>query len=115
MSYSKETSLILDSTRGHEHLSSNQPLYYSSTFHQHTLGENQEFDYARSGNPNRKLLEEKLAKLEDGQYGFAFSSGIAAITAVFLTLEPGDHVINRYFSILRYCSICEIYGQRRDH
>ena len=49
MSYSKETSLILDSTRGHEHLSSNQPLYYSSTFHQHTLGENQEFDYARSG------------------------------------------------------------------
>ncbi|GGI42851.1 cystathionine beta-lyase MetC [Mammaliicoccus stepanovicii] len=93
MSYSKETSLILDSTRGQEHLSSNQPLYYSSTFHQNTLGGNAEFDYARSGNPNRKLLEEKLAQLEGGRYGFAFSSGIAAITAVFLTLEPGDHVI----------------------
>lgn len=38
MSYSKETSLILDSTRGNEHLSSNQPLYYSSTYHQETLG-----------------------------------------------------------------------------
>lgn len=93
MSYSKETSLILDSTRGNEHLSSNQPLYYSSTYHQQTLGGNTEFDYARSGNPNRKLLEEKLADLEDGNYGFAFSSGIAAVTAVFLTLEPGDHVI----------------------
>lgn len=93
MSYSKETSLILDSTRGNEHLSSNQPLYYSSTYHQETLGGNQEFDYARSGNPNRKLLEEKLADLEGGNYGFAFSSGIAAITAVFLTLKPGDHVI----------------------
>ncbi|GGI02130.1 MULTISPECIES: cystathionine beta-lyase MetC [Mammaliicoccus] len=93
MSYSKETSLILDSTRGNEHLSSNQPLYYSSTYHQQTLGGNAEYDYARSGNPNRQLLEEKLADLEGGQYGFAFSSGIAAITAVFLTLEPGDHVV----------------------
>lgn len=93
MTYSKETSLILDSTRGNEHLSSNQPLYYSSTYHQNTLGGNAEFDYARSGNPNRKLLEEKLAQLEGGRYGFAFSSGIAAITAVFLTLKPGDHVI----------------------
>lgn len=93
MSYSKETSLILDATRGNEHLSSNQPLYYSSTYHQQTLGANPEFDYARSGNPNRQLLEEKLADLEGGKYGFAFSSGIAAITAVFLTLEPGDHVI----------------------
>lgn len=57
------------------------------------LGGNAKFDYARSGNPNRQLLEEKLAKLEGGQYAFAYASGIAAISAVLLTLKANDHVI----------------------
>ena len=56
------------------------------------LGGNAKFDYARSGNPNRQLLEEKL-KLEGGQYAFAYASGIAAISAVLLTLKANDHVI----------------------
>ncbi|MGK0553851.1 trans-sulfuration enzyme family protein [Macrococcus capreoli] len=73
--------------------SSNIPLYYASTYKQEQLGGETTFDYARSGNPNRKYLEEQLADLEGGQYGFAFSSGIAAVTAVFLTLKAGDHVI----------------------
>ncbi|UTH13894.1 cystathionine beta-lyase MetC [Macrococcus equipercicus] len=93
MSYSQETSLILDSPRGKDYTSANQPLYYSSTYHQEVLGGAADYDYARSGNPNRSLLEEKLANLEGGNHGFAFSSGIAAITAVFMTLKAGDHVI----------------------
>ena len=56
------------------------------------LGGNAKFDYARSGNPNRQLLEEKLAKLEGGQYAFAYASGIALIS-VLLTLKANDHVI----------------------
>ncbi|WP_154838205.1 cystathionine beta-lyase MetC [Staphylococcus sp. Marseille-Q1834] len=93
MSLSKETEVIFDEHRGVDYDSANPPLYDSSTFHQSILGGNAKFDYARSGNPNRQLLEEKLAKLEGGQYAFAFASGIAAISAVLLTLKAEDHVI----------------------
>ena len=93
MSLSKETEVIFDEHRGVDYDSANPPLYDSSTFHQKVLGGNAKFDYARSGNPNRQLLEEKLAKLEGGQYGFAYASGIAAISAVLLTLQAEDHVI----------------------
>ncbi|MFW3544567.1 cystathionine beta-lyase MetC [Staphylococcus caprae] len=93
MSLSIETEVIFDSRRGQEYHSANPPLYDSSTFHQKVLGGDTQYDYARSGNPNRTLLEEKLARLEDGNYAFAYASGIAAITAVLLTLQSGDHVI----------------------
>lgn len=72
MSLSKETEVIFDEHRGVDYDSANPPLYDSSTFHQKVLGGNAKFDYARSGNPNRQLLEEKLAKLEGGQYAFAY-------------------------------------------
>src|SRR5690606_41646455 len=52
-----------------------------------------EFDYSRSGNPTRRALEEKLAQLEHGKFAAAFSSGMAAITAVIRLLAPGDEVI----------------------
>ncbi len=68
-----------------EYHSANPPLYDSSTFHQTSLGGDVKYDYARSGNPNRELLEEKLARLEQGKFAFAFASGIAAISAVLLT------------------------------
>lgn len=93
MSQTKATQLIHDRNRGKTYLSANLPLYYSSTYHQHTLGGEASYDYARSGNPNRELLETKLAELENGSHGFAFNSGISAITSVFLTLKAGDHVI----------------------
>lgn len=93
MSLSQQTQLIHDPKRRHSYQCANQPLYYASTYHQKTLGAATEYDYARSGNPNRETLETKLAQLENGKYGFAFNSGIAAITAVFLTLKSGDHVI----------------------
>lgn len=93
MSLSKQTEVIFDTRRGQDYDSANPPLYDSSTFHQKRLGGDAPYDYARSGNPNRTLLEEKLAKLEGGSHAFAFSSGIAAISAVLLTLNAGDHVI----------------------
>ena len=93
MSLSKETEVIFDVRRGKDYDSANPPLYDSSTFHQKVLGGESQYDYARSGNPNRTLLEEKLARLEGGKYAFAYASGIAAISAVLLTLNAGDHVI----------------------
>ncbi|MCQ9291676.1 PLP-dependent aspartate aminotransferase family protein [Staphylococcus hyicus] len=93
MSHTKATQLIHDPQRGKTYTSANIPLYYSSTYHQQTLGGETTYDYARSGNPNRELLETKLAELENGTHGFAFNSGISAITSVFLTLKAGDHVI----------------------
>lgn len=93
MSLTKNTEVIFDSRRGIDYNSANPPLYDSSTFHQNVLGGETEYDYARSGNPNRTLLEEKLARLEGGTYAFAYASGIAAISAVLFTLKSDDHVI----------------------
>ncbi|WP_017176737.1 trans-sulfuration enzyme family protein, partial [Staphylococcus massiliensis] len=73
--------------------SANQPLYYSSTYHQDTLNGQSDYDYARSGNPNRKHLESKLAKLENATYALAFNAGISAINALFLSFKAGDHFI----------------------
>lgn len=71
----------------------NPPIHYSSTFHQSSFNQFGEFDYSRSGNPTRKILEETIADLEGGTAGFAFSSGMAAISSAFMLLSAGDHVI----------------------
>jgi cysteine-S-conjugate beta-lyase len=68
------------------------PLYQSSTFHQ-DVDRPGEFDYTRSGNPTRKALEDTIANLEGGERGFAFSSGMAAISTVLLLFSRGDHLI----------------------
>lgn len=69
------------------------PIQHASTFHQKTLDQSPEFDYSRSGNPTRKALEEAIAELEGGARGFAFASGMAAISTAFLLLSSGDHVL----------------------
>lgn len=69
------------------------PIYQTSTYVQEAPGVNKGFEYARSQNPTRKALEEALAIIENGQYGLAFSSGVAATDAVIKLLEPGDEVI----------------------
>jgi len=69
------------------------PIHVASTFVQHEAGKWREFDYARSGNPTRKGLEQTLAALEGGCGGLAFSSGMAAIHGVVTMLESGDHVV----------------------
>ena len=63
------------------------PIYQTSTFVQEAPGVHKGFDYARSNNPTRKVLEDTLAKLENGVAGFAFASGLAAIDAVIKLLS----------------------------
>lgn len=69
------------------------PIYRSSTFHQHKLGAQPKWEYARTGNPTRNALEALIADIENGKAGFAFSSGSAAIHAVFSLFSSGDHII----------------------
>jgi cystathionine gamma-lyase len=70
------------------------PIYQVSTFRQREPGVEGEYVYSRTGNPTRAALEETLASLEEGQYGLAFASGMAAITTLAIgLLKKGDHVL----------------------
>ena len=69
------------------------PIYQVSTFAQDAVGANKGYDYSRSGNPTRAVLERYIASLEAGEHGFAFASGMAAISACLALLKTGDHVI----------------------
>jgi cystathionine beta-lyase/cystathionine gamma-synthase len=69
------------------------PIYQTSTFVQEGLGHHKGFEYARTSNPTRLALERNIAVLEQGQAGFAFASGMAAITSALMLLRVGDHVI----------------------
>jgi cysteine-S-conjugate beta-lyase len=71
----------------------NVPMYLSSTFHQESIDEFGEFDYARSGNPTRAALEKMIAELEGGDRGFAFATGMAAVSASLMLLSAGDHIV----------------------
>lgn len=72
---------------------SSAPIYQASTFHHADIFNPPKFDYSRSGNPTREALEEYIALLEGGTDGFAFPSGMAAISAVFMLFSAGDHLI----------------------
>jgi cystathionine gamma-synthase len=70
------------------------PIYLSSTFERSADGEYPRgFSYSREDNPNRRALEQCLASLEGGKEALAFSSGLAAATAIIQGLEPGDHIL----------------------
>lgn len=69
------------------------PIYQTATFAQSAPAEHKGYEYARTANPTRTALETALASLEDGTYGLAFASGMAAITTTAYLLSPGDHVI----------------------
>lgn len=69
------------------------PIQHASTFHQFDVDHFGKYDYARSLNPTREALEDVIAELEGGVKGFAFSSGMAAISTAFLLLSAGDHVV----------------------
>lgn len=69
------------------------PIYQSVIFAQKDLDTVGRWEYTRTGNPTRAVLEETVAKLEGGKYGFAFASGMAAITAVFCLFSSGDHIL----------------------
>lgn len=70
----------------------NIPVYLASTYH-HPAGKSGEYDYARSGNPNRDQVEETIALLEGGVRGFAYASGMAATGSALSLLAAGDHLI----------------------
>lgn len=69
------------------------PIYQTSTFVQESPGVHKGFDYARSNNPTRQVLEDILAQLEGGAKGLAFASGLAAIDAVLKLLSAGDEIL----------------------
>src|SRR3989344_883154 len=80
------------------------PIHLSTTFarndvYKPTAG----YEYSRSGNPTRSALEKNLASLENGQFAFAFSSGLSAIANIILLLQNGDHIL----------SIDDVYGGTR--
>ena len=69
------------------------PISLSTTFAQDAVGKHRGYEYARSANPTRTVLETCLASLERARHGLAFASGLAAEDAILRTLDPGDHVI----------------------
>jgi cystathionine gamma-lyase/homocysteine desulfhydrase len=69
------------------------PIYQVSTYKQEAVGKFKGYEYSRTGNPTRAALEKLIAELENGEAGYAFASGMAAITAVMMLLKSGDHVV----------------------
>ena len=88
-----ETLLIHGAEGDSETGSVSTPIYQASTFRQHTVGQEGGYQYSRGNNPTRHALEEQMAVLEGGSRGFAFGSGMAALTAVFNLFSAGDHII----------------------
>ncbi|WP_047391937.1 PLP-dependent aspartate aminotransferase family protein [Chitinibacter sp. ZOR0017] len=69
------------------------PIYQTATFAHPALGQSTGFDYSRSGNPTRQALEHTIAELEGGSHGFAFASGLAALSTVLALFSAGDHLV----------------------
>ncbi|WP_271423828.1 cystathionine gamma-synthase [Aequorivita sinensis] len=69
------------------------PIYQTSTYSQTTPGGHKGFEYSRSANPTRAALEAAFASIENGKFGLAFGSGLAAIDAVMKLFKPGDEII----------------------
>jgi cystathionine gamma-lyase len=70
------------------------PIYQTTTYAQESPGKNKGFEYSRTQNPTRQVLENNLAALENGKHGLCFGSGLAAIATILQTLNPGDEVIS---------------------
>jgi cystathionine gamma-lyase/cystathionine beta-lyase len=70
------------------------PIYQTSTFVFEDVGKTRGYDYSRTANPTRKVLEDTIARLEGGKAGFAFATGMAAEATVIHLLKAGDHVIS---------------------
>ena len=80
------------------------PIHFTSTFKQPTFASTEKYVYSRVGSPTLEALEENLAMLENAKYAYAFSSGMAAMTAIFMMFKPRDHVLisqNVYGGVFR--------------
>ena len=92
--YSLNTTLIHGGNQIDERTGAvNIPIYQTSTYKQDGIGKNRGFEYSRTGNPTRKVLEDLIADLEGGMAGFAFASGMAAITTVLSLYKSGDRIL----------------------
>ncbi len=92
--YSLNTTLIHGGNQIDERTGAvNTPIYQTSTYKQDGIGKNRGFEYSRTGNPTRKVLEDLIADLEGGVAGFAFASGMAAITTVLSLYKSGDRIL----------------------
>lgn len=90
----KKTKLIHGGIFGDPHTGAvSTPIYQVSTYKQESVGVFKGYEYSRTGNPTRFALEELIKDLENGKAGFAFGSGMAAITAVMMLFNSGDHVV----------------------
>ena len=69
------------------------PVYQTSTYKNEAIGKHKGYEYSRSDNPTRKVLENTIASLEGGDFGLAFASGVAATAAVFSIFKSGDHIV----------------------
>ncbi|MFC4559115.1 bifunctional cystathionine gamma-lyase/homocysteine desulfhydrase [Virgibacillus kekensis] len=69
------------------------PIYQVSTYEQDSVGKHRGYEYSRTGNPTRHALETVISELENGKAGFAFGSGMAAITSVMMLLDADDHIV----------------------
>ncbi|HQW55661.1 MAG TPA: PLP-dependent transferase, partial [Saprospiraceae bacterium] len=70
------------------------PIFQTSTYVQEEPGVHKGYEYARTGNPTRTVLENNLAALENGKYGLCFSSGLGALDTLLKLLSPGDEIIS---------------------
>lgn len=85
--------LTFDPAPGDRFTPANTPIYQTATFRQDDATEFGEYDYSRSGNPTRAVVEKQIAALENGSRGFCFSTGLAAITAVTRLVSPGEEIL----------------------
>lgn len=89
-----ETLLIHGGIDGDEHTGAvSVPIYQTSTYKQSGIGEHKGYDYSRAGNPTREALEKLITELESGVAGYAFASGMAAITAVLMLFKSNDKIL----------------------
>lgn len=89
-----DTKLIHGGVFGDEQTGAvNVPIYQVSTYKQDAVGQHRGYEYSRTGNPTREALEKLIAELELGTRGFAFSSGMAAISTIFSLFDQGDHLV----------------------
>lgn len=85
--------LTFDPAPGDRFTPANTPIYQTATFRQEDATEFGEYDYSRSGNPTRAVVEKQIASLESGSRGFCFATGLAAITAVTRLISPGEEIL----------------------
>lgn len=89
-----DTKLIHGGIDGDEHTGAvNVPIYQTSTYRQIELGKHKGYEYSRTKNPTRDALEALIAELENGKFGFAFASGMAAINTILSLFKSGDKIL----------------------